>query len=278
MRMRHVVEEVFVRRIAMTAALASVLVLLGPLPSHASVPTRDRTSGTTMTALAVSVPRVVTTSATTAPAIPGAARYTGRLPSNVRQVIVVSARTWRTTYGVVTLWSRWGFGWRKVASWSARLGYGGMVLGSRRVQGTGTTPAGAYRITEAFGRLTNPGTSMPYTHVNDDDWWVEDRRSVYYNQMRRGSLGGFALQTSGYNGSEHLARMGAQYDYVAVIDFNRPHPVIGRGAGIFLHAFGTGATGGCVSVRLDRMRATVRWLRPVLHPWIVMGPTSWLNP
>ncbi len=283
------------RRMAAVTALAASLVVLAPVPSGAAPPVVTAAGGRVATSVAgggvasaaatlvvpdglVAAPSAVTASTLPAPPIPGATRYTGRLPGTVRQVIVVSSRSWRTTYGVVTLWQRWGFGWRKVASWSARLGYGGMVLGTRRVQSTGTTPAGAYSITETFGRLADPGTTMRYTKVTDDDWWVEDRRSRYYNLMRRGSLGGFAVTTHGYNGSEHLRRMGAQYDYVAVINFNRPHPVIGRGAGIFLHAFGSGATGGCVSIRHDRMRATLRWLRPNWHPWIIMGPTSWLNP
>jgi L,D-peptidoglycan transpeptidase YkuD (ErfK/YbiS/YcfS/YnhG family) len=94
--------------------------------------------------------------------------------------------------------------------------------------------------------------------------------------MRRGSAGGFLRRTSGYNSSERLATMGAQYDYAAVIDFNRPKPVIGRGAGIFLHASGTGATGGCVSIRRDRMATTLRWLNPAADPRILIGEDGWL--
>jgi len=274
------------RRVAAVTALAASLLLLAPLPdapaaaAAASAPASlppGASGARAVTSATVIAPSVVAVTAH-APPIPGASRYTGRLPANVMQVIVVSARRWRTTYGVLTLWQRSGGGWRKVRSWSARLGYGGMVVGTSRVQSTGTTPAGAYSITEAFGRMTDPGTALPYVKVTDDDWWVEDRRSTYYNQMRRASLGGFAVTTRGYNGSEHLLRMGAQYDYVAVINFNRPRPVVGRGSGIFLHSYGSGATGGCVAIRHDRMRATLRWLRPSLHPWIIMGPTSWLNP
>ena len=281
------------RRVAAVTALAASLVLVAPMPEVAAATTAASTSvpaslppgvrGTVeaapapVSAVTVTAPSVVTATVH-APPIPGASRYTGRLPADVMQVIVVSARRWRTTYGVLTLWQRYGRGWRKVRSWSARLGYGGLVVGTSRVQSTGTTPAGAYSITEAFGRMTDPGTALPYVKVTDDDWWVEDRRSTYYNQMRRASLGGFAVTTRGYNGSEHLLRMGAQYDYVAVINFNRPRPVVGRGSGIFLHSYGSGATGGCVAIRHDRMRATLRWLRPSLHPWIVMGPSAWLNP
>jgi L,D-peptidoglycan transpeptidase YkuD (ErfK/YbiS/YcfS/YnhG family) len=95
--------------------------------------------------------------------------------------------------------------------------------------------------------------------------------------MRRASLGGFHVTTAGYNGSEHLARMGSQYDHVVVIDFNRRHPVVGRGAGIFLHSFGTGATGGCVALSHAHMTSIMRWLKAPLHPRIIIGPTSWLN-
>jgi L,D-peptidoglycan transpeptidase YkuD (ErfK/YbiS/YcfS/YnhG family) len=117
---------------------------------------------------------------------------------------------------------------------------------------------------------------VPYTKVTMDHWWVEDRRSAYYNQMRLGSKGGFLLRTSGYNSSERLATMGTQYDYAAVIDFNRPNPVIGRGAGIFLHAFGSGATGGCVSIRHDHIATTLRWLNPADAPRILIGEDNWL--
>jgi L,D-peptidoglycan transpeptidase YkuD (ErfK/YbiS/YcfS/YnhG family) len=211
-----------------------------------------------------------------APAIPGAARFTGHVPATTREVIVVSAPTWRSHTGTVSLYQRGGSGWTRVVSTPARLGARGLVLATQRVQGTSTTPAGLFTITEAFGRQTDPGTALPYVHVGADHWWVQDRRSAYYNQMRLGSQAGFARTQYGYNGSERLASKGAQYDYVAVIDFNRPHPVIGRGSGIFLHAFGDLTTVGCVSVERSRMRSILRWLRPTAHPRIVIGEDSWL--
>ena len=250
------------------SALVCALALL-------AVPAGNAATATTP-ASARSGPTAVAASPSYAPPIPGVRRAYGHLGASTQQVIVVTSSSWTTTYAVVGLWSRSGTGWHRDALWLARVGYGGLVIGTQRVQGTGTTPAGAYPITSAFGILGNPGTALPYTKVDDDQWWVEDRTSAFYNQMRRARLGGFHVTTAGYNGSEHLARMGAQYDYAAVIDFNRPHPVVGRGAGIFLHAFGSGATGGCVSVSLDHMRTALRWLRPALHPMIVIGPSAWL--
>jgi L,D-peptidoglycan transpeptidase YkuD (ErfK/YbiS/YcfS/YnhG family) len=249
------------------AALASALAALATTVSTAPATPAD----------AASVPRATAAAAALAPAVPGARRFTGQITADVRQVIVVSATSWRSTVGTARLYARVAGGrWHIVATYSARLGYGGLVAGTRRVQGTGTTPAGNYSMTTAFGIQANPGTSLPYTRVDDDQWWVEDRTSRYYNQMRRASLGGFHVTTAGYNGSEHLARMGSQYDHVVVIDFNM-HPVVGRGAGIFLHAFGRGATAGCVALPYRSMTATMRWLKASLHPRIIIGPASWLN-
>jgi L,D-peptidoglycan transpeptidase YkuD (ErfK/YbiS/YcfS/YnhG family) len=212
-----------------------------------------------------------------APAIPGARRYTGRIPSSTRQIVLVRAARWSSTKGTLTWWARTATGWRKLGSADARLGYGGLVRAARRVQSTGTTPAGQFAMTETFGRRVDPGTAMPYTHLSDDHWWVQDRRSAYYNQMRLGSLGGFARRTYGYNSSEHLARMGSQYAYAAVVDFNRPRPVIGRGSGIFLHAYGDRTTVGCVSVPRSVMRGLLQWMSPAASPRIVIGPRSWLS-
>jgi L,D-peptidoglycan transpeptidase YkuD (ErfK/YbiS/YcfS/YnhG family) len=212
-----------------------------------------------------------------APPIPGARRFDATMRERVRTVIVVSATSWRSTSGRLTVYVRSGAGWRAVRTMTARLGRTGLVPAAQRRQGTGTTPAGKFAITETFGRKAAPGTAMPYTKVTMDHWWVQDRRSRYYNQMRRGSLGGFALTRTGYYGSERLAAMGRQYDYAAVIDFNRPRPVIGRGSGIFLHAYGDPTTVGCVSVHRDRMVEILRLLRPGDHPRIIIGEDDWLR-
>ena len=44
------------------------------------------------------------------------------------------------------------------------------------------------------------------TQLTDDHWWVQDRRSAYYNQMRLGSLGGFgSYATFGLRGGYSYA-------------------------------------------------------------------------
>jgi L,D-peptidoglycan transpeptidase YkuD (ErfK/YbiS/YcfS/YnhG family) len=189
---------------------------------------------------------------------------------DARQVITVSARG---SYADVVAWQLRGGVWRAVIQTrSARVGTHGVVPGSTRKQGTGTTPGGTFTMTEAFGIAARPATAMPYHPVTSDDWWVEDNNSTYYNQMRRASQGGFAVTTAGVNGSEHLISFTTQYEYVVVINFNRPpNAVRYRGAGIFLHVNGPGSTAGCVSVPPSTMVAIIDWLDPAQHPRIAIA-------
>lgn len=187
------------------------------------------------------------------------------------QVITVQTHG---SYATVTAWERAGTGWRRViATSSARIGANGVVAGSARKQGTDTTPTGTYSLTQAFGIKADPGTAMPYHQVTNDDWWVEDNLSAYYNQLRRASQGGFdtSAPESSVNGSEHLITHTGPYQYAVVINYNMAPAVRYRGAGIFLHVNGAGSTAGCVSVPPATMVAILRWLNPGAHPRIAIA-------
>lgn len=250
----------------MPLLVATAAALLTPAPPAAAADPPSRASAPALSATppSVSLPR-------------SARRFDARVPATTSQLVVVTAERRRTTYGVVRRYQRTASGWVLLDRWSARLGAGGLVKGTRRVQGTSTTPMGAYPVTETFGRRPDPGTRMPYRRVTDDDWWVQDRGSRYYNQRRLASQGGFRRSTTGWNSSEHLAAMGRQYDFVAVIDFNRPDPVIGRGSGIFLHVSKGEPTAGCVAIAKKGMKRTLRWLDPASHPYVVIGTRTWLR-
>lgn len=155
-------------------------------------------------------------------------------------------------------------GFERIFSTAGRVGYGGIADGATRRQGTGTTPAGTYTMTEAFGHEAAPVTAMPYRVVQAGDWWVQDNGSAFYNTFRPGILGGFATTRSGDNGSELLTDYRTEYAHAVVIDFNRPPDVQARrrGAGIFLHVHGTGATAGCVSIAKGRMETVLSYLKP----------------
>ncbi|WP_156726550.1 L,D-transpeptidase family protein [Streptomyces apocyni] len=188
--------------------------------------------------------------------------------SNATQVITVKSRG---SYATVTAWAKGSEGWKSVISTTAgRVGSNGVTNGSTREQGTWTTPSGTYTITEGFG-VEASGTSMPYTRVNDSHWWVQDPESKFYNQMHTEEGADFPLTESGERGSEHLVNYPTRYANALVIDFNRWPAVPGRGAGIFLHINGRGATAGCVSVPRATMDQIMRWIKPGAHPRIAIG-------
>ncbi len=171
--------------------------------------------------------------------------------------------------------------WRLVAGeWVARMrtadgrtGYGGLVAGDRRVQGTGTTPLGTYGLLSVFG--THPrrdAGALDYRRIRRGDHWVQDNASPHYNRYRNQRQGGFRwwLPSSDPNASERLTDYRRPYEWSIVTGFN-VEQVRHRGSGIFLHVNGRGATAGCVSAPRRFLRALVRRLDPAAAPVIAIG-------
>ncbi|MGW6791670.1 L,D-transpeptidase family protein [Streptomyces chartreusis] len=175
------------------------------------------------------------------------------------------------SYATVTAWAKESSGWKaQFSTGAARVGSNGVTDGATRRQGTYTTPTGTYTITEGFGNEAG-GTAMPYHRVTNDDWWVEDPESRFYNSLHGEAGADFPLTESGDRGSEHLVNYPVQYAKALIIDFNRWPATPGRGAGIFLHVNGSGATAGCVSVPRATMDRIMSWMSPAAHPRIAIG-------
>ncbi|MGX1849336.1 L,D-transpeptidase family protein [Streptomyces sp. NPDC055299] len=211
-----------------------------------------------------------------APAPAAAARPAGSpvpLPARMAdtggggQLITARARTPRATTGTVTWWERHNGRWRRAGRAPARFGAGGLTEGRTRVQGTSTTPTGLYDLPFAFGLApAPPGTALPYRRVGADSWWCEDNASASYNRWVAPLPPDCAAAES-----ERLADYPTPYDRALVTGFNYRRPVHGRGAGIFLHVQGKGATAGCVSVPAGAMARILSWVRPSRHPHLAIG-------
>ncbi|MFF8898018.1 L,D-transpeptidase [Streptomyces lydicus] len=183
------------------------------------------------------------------------------------QLITAEAPTADATRGTVVWWQRHNGRWRQAGSAPARFGSGGLTEGTTRVQGTSTTPTGLYDLPFAFGtEAAPPGTALPYRRVGPDSWWCEDNASASYNSWVDPRPADCAATES-----ERLADYPVQYGRALVTGFNYDRPVHGRGAGIFLHVNGKGATAGCVSVPAGAMARILSWLRPSAHPHLALG-------
>lgn len=160
-----------------------------------------------------------------------------------RATVTMVERTPGTSCGTRTVFS-------DTTGW---IGYAGTAPAATRKQDSGTTPAGVFTVNDAFGIRATPGTNLSWRDVGPDSYWVLDNASAHYNQWRQGSAGGFNKKVS-----ERLAGYPGQYNYVAVIDYNRNPAVRGKGGAIFLHVHGKGATEGCVSITEENMKTFLR--------------------
>jgi L,D-peptidoglycan transpeptidase YkuD (ErfK/YbiS/YcfS/YnhG family) len=240
--------------------------------------------GLLLTVTAVAVPRAGATSRPLPSYL--------HLPAGVTQVLTVTSAHWSDTRAQLSAWSKDADGWHRVhGPVTVRLGWHGWVRAAHRRQNTGTTPAGTFRLPIAFGNRVDPGTALPYTHVDSDDVWpYEPRDPATYNiyQPRRAATSHWR---SDYR--ERLASYGYEYSYAAVIGFNLPTGVhwsrrrhqyvathtahVLRGGGIFLHVQRSRYTAGCVAGPISDIRWVLRWLDPAARPRIAMGPRGWVT-
>ncbi|WP_405660640.1 hypothetical protein OG379_07765 [Streptomyces sp. NBC_01166] len=186
------------------------------------------------------------------------------------QLITAEAPGTDSVTGTVTWWDRRGGGWVAAGSAPARFGANGLADGATRTQGTNTTPTGLYDLPYAFGiRAAPPGTRYPYRKVGENSWWCQDNASRAYNRWVEPRPADCRADEA-----EHLVTYTAQYARALVIGFNYDRPVRGRGAGIFLHVDGKGATAGCVSVPAAAMDRILAWADPARRPHIAVGTES----
>ena len=201
------------------------------------------------------------------------------------QVVVVTATSTRARAATLEAFERRDGAWvRVVGPVRADLGFGGLIAGERRRQGSGTTPLGTYAVVNAFGRDEDPGTALAYRRIDRDDVWTFDKDfPSTYNLLQT-----VPRSWASYGGQlERLWSFGRQYDLVAVLDYNLPDsttvytgadgvrrtstPVnTSRGGGIFLHVSDGTATAGCVSIPKSSMLALMRWFDPARQPTVVI--------
>lgn len=183
---------------------------------------------------------------------------------DAKQVVVVTASSNATSYAVVRTYRLRNGNWRQVfGPWSARIGERGFAPRGDKREGDGQTPTGSYRLTFAFGVAPDPGTRMHYRRALSTSRWDDDSTSANYNRwvdIRYGDPG---------YAPEHM-RVLPNYRHGVVVGYNLARTP-GRGSAIFFHVTDGTSTAGCIAVDRSHVVKLLRWLRPTLHPRIIMG-------
>ncbi|MFJ8007696.1 L,D-transpeptidase family protein [Streptomyces fagopyri] len=177
------------------------------------------------------------------------------VPENTRQILLVTGAGKHSASSKAVLWQRVDGRWHPGAVWAAHNGYRGWT--DEHYAGDLRSPIGVFGLTDAGGRLADPGTKLPYHHSGAF------------------STNGTGLEDESLNGV---------FDYVIAINYNRQpgaspmdgtHPLGGnRGGGIWLHIDHGGPTHACVSLSRAHMKELLRALEPAGHPVVVMGDAA----
>jgi L,D-peptidoglycan transpeptidase YkuD (ErfK/YbiS/YcfS/YnhG family) len=210
------------------------------------VVTTPPSSGSTAAGAPVTAPKLLAEVASLGP------RTRSTVPAGTTKAVVVRGDSATAATATIELYALTKGAWKKQAAWRGHLGAKGWT--SDHHEGDLRTPSGTYTLSDAGGRLANPGTKLPYHRSGH---FVPTGSSVFGD-----SLAG-------------------SFDYVIAIDFNRrtgvspldgTHPQgDARGGGIWLHVDHDGPTHGCVSVPREGMKALLRALAPQDHPIVIMG-------
>jgi D-alanyl-D-alanine dipeptidase len=209
------------------------------------------------------------------------------VPINCRQLVLVTARDWSASSGMLRRYERLDGGtrWRpagapvEVLLGRHGLGWGvGLHLapekdGPRKVEGDERSPAGIFEFGTAFGRAARedvPWVRMPYLRLSPATEAVDDPASRYYGHIVERDR----AERPDWKSSEHMGRIPA-YDLGVVVAHNPQH-LPRAGSCIFLHLWmhKQDGTSGCTALHRADLVDLLRWLDPANHPVLVQLPAK----
>jgi L,D-peptidoglycan transpeptidase YkuD (ErfK/YbiS/YcfS/YnhG family) len=132
-----------------------------------------------------------------------------------------------------------------------------IVIGAKgikkdKIEGDLSTPQGRFGIGPIFGHAKKPPLpfKIDYLSLEEDTVVIDDPHSKYYNRIVRESK----IRDQDWVSCE---RMGLEplYELGAIIQYNLPQPIAGRGSAIFIHRWENEKcpTAGCIAMSRDHL-------------------------
>lgn len=208
------------------------------------------------------------------------------IPTGCQQLVLTLTDDWNLSNGVLQRFERSNDEWHPVGQpWPVRLGKNGLAWGRGlhpadldglvKKEGDGRAPCGVFAIGEAYGYdpeiQKNP--NLGYTQVTEQDLWVEDSSSPYYNKHLR--LPGRGPQND-WEKRQQMRMDDPAHRLKLFIGHNTgPGTERGAGSAIFFHIWrenGAKPTTGCTAMEEQRLRELIAWVDPAAKPLYVLLP------
>lgn len=207
--------------------------------------------------------------------------------SDARQLVLVTVPGWDSSTGTLQSFNRMAGKWRPASApapvtvgrsgsaWG--LGLHGGQTGQPKREGDGRSPAGAFRIGDAFGYDPSVTTGLSYLPMKASHYCIDVSDSPLYNQIvdtddvgetaARGSTEPMRLDIHGKGDQRYHAGF--------IIEHNASGQPMG-GSCIFAHEWKSpaDATSGCTAMARDTMASLLAWLDADSRPVFVLLPEA----
>ena len=124
------------------------------------------------------------------------------------------------------------------------------------------TPTGLFRLEYAFGTNYDPGTKMKYSTFTEDDYWITDPNSAYYNRWMS------TLDGADWSDAQWLYEFTVSYPYAIVFSYNRDNVDPSQGCAKFIHVSDSPTRWGGIGISQDDILTLLYWLDPDDGPYI----------
>jgi L,D-peptidoglycan transpeptidase YkuD (ErfK/YbiS/YcfS/YnhG family) len=229
---------------------------------------------------------------TSAPATPAASAPPAAAWLGARQLVLVVTPGWNADHGTLRTFERDSNsddqGWREVsratpvtigkagAAWGLGL-QPRQAAGPLKLEGDNRSPAGVFRVGEAFGYAGRAATALPYRALSATDYCMDVSGTAQYNRIVDANVvGAAAVKGSTEPMRRDLHAHGDQRYRLGFVIEHNAQAVPQAGSCIFAHLWKSphDTTTGCTAMAVPVMRRLLAWLRPEDQPVFVLLPLA----
>ena len=205
---------------------------------------------------------------------------------DAHQLVLVVTVDWNADQGTLQTFSRSGSTWRQhtkpqpvnIGRAGSAWGVGlqpASLPGPLKKEGDGRSPAGIFRIGEAFGYADSFATGLSYHAMTQSNYCVDVSGSPFYNRIVDSTVVGDAAIAGSTEPMRRDLHVNGDQRYKTgfVIEHNSKGTPQ-AGSCIFAHLWKQPGepTSGCTAMNESAMRDLLGWLRADQHPIFVLLP------